>query len=152
MVMKFNPYVLFFIETKKKSTEMEWLRARWRFENCFAVDSVGRGGRLALLWMNETHLKVKSFFVQHIDANISECNGANVWRLIGFYGSPEVSQRTEFWDLLRQLKNQSSLPWLCAGDFNEILVDNEKLYMNATFSRSFSRVLSLLGHMGKGLG
>ena len=127
MVMKINPHVLFLIETKKKSTKMEWLRARWLFDNCFAVDSVGRGRGLALLWMNEVRLEVKSFSVQHIDANIKDCNGANVWRFTGYYGNPEVSQRCRSWDLLRQLKNQSSLPWFCAGDFNEIVADNEKI-------------------------
>ena len=78
MVRKFNPLVLFLIETKKKSTEMEWLRARWHFDNCLAVDSVGRGGGLALLWMNEVRLEVKSFSVQHIDANVSDSNGIHV--------------------------------------------------------------------------
>ena len=61
MVRKYNPQVLFLIETKKKSTEMEWLRSRWHYDNCFAVDSVGRGGGLALLWMNDVQVEVMSF-------------------------------------------------------------------------------------------
>ena len=127
MVRKVNPLVLFLSETKKKSTEMEWLRYQWRYDNCLAVDSVGRGGGLALLWMSEVHLEVKFFSAQHIDVNIGGSNETTRWRFTGFYGSPEVSLRHRSWDLLRQLKNQSSLPWLCAGDFNEILVDDEKI-------------------------
>ena len=29
--------------------------------------------------------------------------------------------------MLKTLRDQSSLPWLCVGDFNEIVQDNEKL-------------------------
>ena len=58
LVRKFNPQVLFLIETKRKSTEMEWLRSHWEFDNCFAVDSIGRGGGLALLWSNEAQMEV----------------------------------------------------------------------------------------------
>ncbi|KAK3182691.1 hypothetical protein Dsin_029977 [Dipteronia sinensis] len=37
------------------------------------------------------------------------------------------SQRHHAWTLLRRLNNKSSLPWACAGDFNEILDHLEKL-------------------------
>lgn len=30
------------------------------------------------------------------------------------------------WQLLRQLASQSSLPWLCFGDFNKLLNSSEK--------------------------
>ena len=90
------------------------------------MESVGRGGGLALLWMTKVQVEVKSFSVQHIDVNFGDSNGANVWRFTGFYGSLEVSQRNRSWDTLRQLKNQSSFPWLCAGDFNEIFVMMKK--------------------------
>ncbi|KAL5819516.1 hypothetical protein ACOSQ4_023358 [Xanthoceras sorbifolium] len=50
-----------------------------------------------------------------------------VWRLTGFYGNPNASQRIHSWTLLRRLRGLSSLPWLCGGDFNEILSDSEKM-------------------------
>ena len=31
------------------------------------------------------------------------------------------------WEMLRQLKDNSMLPWFVAGDFNEIISDDEKL-------------------------
>ena len=33
----------------------------------------------------------------------------------------------ESWDLLRRLHQQNSLPWLCTGDFNEIVKHSEKI-------------------------
>ncbi|KAK3218164.1 hypothetical protein Dsin_012134 [Dipteronia sinensis] len=44
--------------------------------------------------------------------------------LIQLKGDPE--QRHYGWILLRRLRDLSRLPWFCAGDFNEILHDNEK--------------------------
>ena len=119
MVNKYNPQMLFLIETKRKSLEMEWLKSKWCFDNCLAVDSIGRGGGLALLWMNEASVEILSFSHQHIDAKISGSDSAQDWRFTGFYGSPKTSLRGRSWDMLRQLNN-NILPWLCAGDFNEI--------------------------------
>ena len=48
------------------------------------------------------------------------------WRFTGFYGEPDTRIRNESWEKLRRLKNKFTLPWLCAGDFNEILKADEK--------------------------
>ena len=42
MVNRYNPQMLFLIETKRKSSEMEWLKSKLYFVNCLAVDSIGR--------------------------------------------------------------------------------------------------------------
>ncbi|KAL0320306.1 UNVERIFIED_CONTAM: putative mitochondrial protein [Sesamum radiatum] len=43
-----------------------------------------------------------------------------------FYGYPDVARRKEGWNLLRTLSKGSVRPWVCAGDFNEILEQHEK--------------------------
>ena len=48
------------------------------------------------------------------------------WRFIGFYGEPITHKGHELWELLLQLHSQFNLPWLCAGDFKEILKGVEK--------------------------
>ena len=115
LVNRYNPLVLFLSETKKKSSKMDWLRSRWDFENCFAVDSVGKGGGLALLWMNEVFVEILSYSNSHIDARIGNINMGNAWRFTGFYGSPVVRYQSNSWELLRQLHMSQSMPWLCAG-------------------------------------
>ncbi|KAK3211236.1 hypothetical protein Dsin_015942 [Dipteronia sinensis] len=42
-------------------------------------------------------------------------------------GSSTSSQRLHSWTILRRLAGMSNLPWICIGDFNEILWDFEKL-------------------------
>jgi endonuclease/exonuclease/phosphatase family metal-dependent hydrolase len=61
----------------------------------------------------------------HIDFNITEVDGFK-WRLTGIYGEPRVDKREETWRLLRTLHCQEKLPWVCIGDFNEILYSFEK--------------------------
>ena len=98
LVKKFNPQLLFLSETKK-SSEMEWLRSRWKFDHCFAVDSLGRAGGLALLWMKDVSVEVKSYFNNHIDV-MMEGGIAKRCRFTGFYGNPIANQKRESWALL----------------------------------------------------
>ena len=46
------------IETKRKIPKMDWLRVKWKFDRCLVVEGVGRGGGLALLWMEEANVKI----------------------------------------------------------------------------------------------
>jgi hypothetical protein len=48
------------------------------------------------------------------------------WRFTGIYGEPTTEKRENTWKLLRILNQQLNLPWLCTGDFNEILYSHEK--------------------------
>ena len=50
----------------------------------------------------------------------------NAWHFTGIYGVPETHLRMETWNLIRELKSQFSLPWLCGDDFNELLKSHEK--------------------------
>ncbi|KAJ4842864.1 hypothetical protein Tsubulata_010456 [Turnera subulata] len=61
----------------------------------------------------------------HIDVSI-EISGTLPWRLTGFYGEPNESERSTTWDLLKLLKTKSTLPWVVFGDFNELMRRHEK--------------------------
>ncbi|XWS30114.1 hypothetical protein CRYUN_Cryun24cG0090300 [Craigia yunnanensis] len=65
-----------------------------------------------------------SFSKFHIDVQVGS---VSPWRFTGFYGHPETQKRKDSWNLLRELKKQNSLPWLCAGDYNELLHVDEKI-------------------------
>jgi hypothetical protein len=43
-----------------------------------------------------------------------------------FYGNPEVVKRRESWALMRHLSTFTPTPWLCVGDFNEIINFSEQ--------------------------
>ncbi|KAK9232713.1 hypothetical protein WN943_022961 [Citrus x changshan-huyou] len=120
-----RPQILFMCETKLEPKQMQRRGKELMFNNCFAVDRSGLGGVLALLWNSEVVVEVKSFSKHHIDAVVNFENGS-FWRCTGVYGHPEAEQKHNTWTLLHRLASLSSLPWLCFGDFNEILLLNRK--------------------------
>jgi endonuclease/exonuclease/phosphatase family metal-dependent hydrolase len=48
------------------------------------------------------------------------------WRLTCYYGYPERGRRRQAWDLLRELRDMSDLPWCIIGDFNDLLSQEDK--------------------------
>jgi len=90
-----------------------------------AIPSEQRRGGLALLWMEDVDLHIQTYSPNHIDALI--LNGSDPpWRLTGFYRWPEEQRKRESWQLLKHLHTRFAVPWLCCGDFNEILQSSEK--------------------------
>ncbi|KAL0303027.1 UNVERIFIED_CONTAM: hypothetical protein Sradi_6170800 [Sesamum radiatum] len=124
LVKKLNPGLVFISETKRSARRCEFLRDKWNYFGV-GVDAIGSSGGLYLLWRKDLNITLQSFSFHHIDITVTE-NGKNSWRFTGFYGHPDAGQRKESWDLLRKLSKKSIRPWLCAGDFNEILSQNEK--------------------------
>ena len=62
----------------------------------------------------------------YIDALIDSDSEIGIWRLTGFYGNPEAHKRVESWATLTRLGQRFDKPWVCIGDFNEVLSVNEK--------------------------
>ena len=71
------------------------------------------------------NVDVQTFSPRHIDAIIDH-GVDNAWRFTGFNGDPETTNRENSWSLLRTLSIRFNLPWVCIGDFNEILFIDEK--------------------------
>ncbi|XVF72330.1 hypothetical protein PTKIN_Ptkin12aG0112500 [Pterospermum kingtungense] len=105
---------------------MEWLRVSWQFDNCLVVDSLGKSGGLALLWCNDIYLDICSYSEIHINSVIHDEDKGIDWRITGFYGEPVTASRNTSWALLRYLASVNNLPWLCIGDYKEILTSDEK--------------------------
>ncbi|XP_074293758.1 uncharacterized protein LOC141620909 [Silene latifolia] len=89
----------------------------------WAVDSVGRSGGLACWWRKGLEVSFKSATVHYMDWEV--VLGGRRWRLTGFYGWPAVQDRHLSWQQLRILAADNDTPWLCIGDYNEILFGTE---------------------------
>lgn len=61
----------------------------------------------------------------HIDCIIRKGSEGG-WSFPRFYGELITHKRHESWDLFRQLDSQFNLPWICSGDFNEIVRSSEE--------------------------
>lgn len=119
---------MFLCETKLLVRELRGVAFKLGFDYWLGVDCVatggGRRGGLALFWSVDCLVELSSFSLNHINVRVGE---VNPWRFTGIYGHPEDDQKWRTWSLLRRLATENQMPWLCVGDFNEILSDSKKL-------------------------
>ena len=120
-----DPDILFLSETKLCEKEMHWLKGKLNLPNMIVVDSKGRSGGLALFWRKGVNVQLRWKGRYHIDVDVVEENGGK-WRFTSIYGESKSGEKENTWKLLSTLAVQHKGPWLCMGDFNEVLFAHEK--------------------------
>lgn len=122
---KFAPTLLCIIETQIDKARVENLASSVGYDKAFAVSSVGRSGGIGLFWNNNLDIEILGYSVYHLDCGIRE-TGFDPWRLTVVYGEAQTHLRHHTWNTLKNIAGSSSLPWLCIGDFNEVLRPDEQ--------------------------
>ncbi|XP_061999575.1 uncharacterized protein LOC133716965 [Rosa rugosa] len=146
LISQNRPQIVFLCETKiSREREFETLRKALGFANAKAVLSEGQAGGLELFWNDDVHLNLGTTSAHHIDAVVGE-SGVSSWRVTGFYGYARTSERDRSWQLLRDLSDLDSLPWIVIGDFNEILNNGEKIYGPIRAERQMRGFREALGY------
>ncbi|XP_030970334.1 uncharacterized protein LOC115990663 [Quercus lobata] len=147
-----DPAVLFLAETWADDDRLMKIFDDLHFDEKWVVPRVTRAGGLALLWKNTIQIDVDSSSLNHIDVIVNK-GKEDSWRFTGIYGLLEASRKSETWNLIRNLHRKYTLPWLCAGDFNEILLSHEKLgggLISESAMREFREVVDDCGFMDLG--
>ncbi|KAL0301650.1 UNVERIFIED_CONTAM: hypothetical protein Sradi_6441800 [Sesamum radiatum] len=121
-----NPSLVVLAETKCSTSRIEYLKRKFDMYG-LCVPSRGKSGGLASLWPKQVNVLLQSFSHHHIDVSVQLLDSPFWWRFTGLYGEPDTGQREITWKLLSRLHDQSRRAWFCAGDFNEILDQSEKL-------------------------
>jgi hypothetical protein len=121
-----KPMMVFLMETKLCHNKLELIRCNLGFSGLFVVDCIGKRGGLALFWTEEVNVEIQNYSQHHINGVICTQPNSIPWKFTGFYGQPDVARRRETWSLLKILAQFNPLPWVCVGDFNEILTPSEK--------------------------
>jgi hypothetical protein len=129
LVKEFAPSILCVAETQIHKCRVENLASTLGYDNAFAVSSSGRSGGLGIYWNNEIKIDILPYSQYHIDAVVTP-SGSDQWRLTCVYGEAQASERHKTWDMLKFIKASSPLPWLCIGDFNEVLLREEHVGVN----------------------
>jgi hypothetical protein len=118
--------MVFLMETRMSEERAGDLMKSLGFPNREVVVAAGLSGGLALFWRRDVTVSSQSKSRSHIDVVLSyDKLDVRRWRFTGFYGEPRRELRKNSWYLLWFLRVQMDLPWLCAGDFNEVLAADE---------------------------
>jgi hypothetical protein len=123
-VVKFAPSILCIQEAQIDRGHVESLAGLLGFDKAFAIDSAERSGGLGIFWSNDISIDILGYSQYHIDISIVGI-GDIPWRLMSVYGEAQISERHRTWDMLKDVCSSSSLPWLCLGNFNEVLHPDE---------------------------
>ena len=83
------------METKQHVNKLDRIKRKCGFDACIGVNSEGTSGGIAMIWKDDITMNLRSFSKNYIDLDVGENSGQLMWRVIGFYGDPNVSRQNE---------------------------------------------------------
>jgi hypothetical protein len=104
---------------------MENIRVMLKFDACLSIDVEGRSRGLSVMWKENMKCRIMNYSRHFINIIVSDGDKGD-WQLTCYYDYPERSRRRQAWDLLRELRDMSTLPWCIIGDFNDLLSQADK--------------------------
>ena len=122
---KYFPDFLFLMETKQKDVYVKGLQQSLGYDHLFTVEPVGLSGGLAVMWKDSYSVSVLSSDKRIIDMEVKL--GSIKFFLTCVYGDPVTAKRQEVWDRLVDIGLVRDEAWILAGDFNELMSNEEKL-------------------------
>ena len=120
-----KPDVVFLSETKAKEGRMEFVKSFIKFDNKIVVEAKGSAGGLCIMWKRGLDICGVEFDKNLIAVKVTDkCTD---WLLIGFYGPPYQAKKRKAWGNLCALIESHQGPWVCIGDFNFIINEEEQI-------------------------
>ena len=120
-----RPNLVFLMETKVDLKKLQRVKEKCGFVDGLCLSSKGLSGGLGF-WWNDINVKVISYSAHHVMVEVCDGNDRPSWATMGIYGWPELENKHLTWQLMRSIKEATSLPIIFFGDFNEILHGSEK--------------------------
>ncbi|KAG5529490.1 hypothetical protein RHGRI_030022 [Rhododendron griersonianum] len=136
------------METKNNKALLETIRRKLGFHSASYVDPVGLAGGLALWWKTEMDIDIETSTKNIVHTIISDKSNSSVWAASFIYGSPNREGRDQVWEDLKGIGRTEILPWLCIGDFNEILSSEDKMGGNIPNPARFTSFHGMLSACG----
>lgn len=121
---KLSPDVIFLVETK--IGDVSSVFCRLGFSNFVQQPSVGRKGGLTLAWRAGVDLEVSAINQSFINALIFSDPRHVPWMLTLVYGPSIWSDKPRFWEQLRSVGQAFNGAWMCLGDFNSVISQQDK--------------------------
>ena len=116
--------ILFLFETKAKVVCMESVKISLKFDHFVVVEAKGKAGALCMLWKQGISVSKVTFEENLIAFKI--LYAIYEWLFVGFYSPLYYSKKKKAWESLIGLLESFQGPWVCIGDFNYTLNEDEK--------------------------
>lgn len=127
MVRPHLPTIMVITETKVSRDRAKGIADRLPIDGASFANSIGLFGGLWVLWdSNQVAVTELSSTEQEIHLLVTPNVSQSTWLLSVVYANPRVAERRLLWDNLCLVSNLHSLPWVIAGDFNEVLICEDK--------------------------
>ncbi|XP_028761010.1 uncharacterized protein LOC114719664 [Neltuma alba] len=123
---KHRPTLVFLMETRVKMDKVERWRRRLDFQNKVYVEPIRIGGGLAVWWNDDIQLQLIKADKNIVHLKVVKGLEMDSGFLTLIYGPPRKQDRGSWWRRLRGLDPGEAVPWLCCGDFNDLMFDFEK--------------------------
>lgn len=126
MIRKKRPSIVFLMETKQKHNRLSKIAKEMGFNYDTAVDPDGMAGGLCFWWDDKVKIEVSRKSKNLIDTRVEFLATGAKFKASWIYGTPYREKKEAFWDWLGTTLQSTMIPWICIGDFNEILWAFEK--------------------------
>ncbi|KAJ1419084.1 Zinc finger, CCHC-type [Sesbania bispinosa] len=127
LCFRYKSSLIFLFETRAGEDKVKRLKANLKFPHHFCISPRDLSGGLCLFWDKSLDIEVTQASQNFIHAYVSDRENVKDWEVTFIYGNPNFQQRRNLWSSLSNLQLNSSRPWCCIGDFNEILSQAEKV-------------------------
>lgn len=114
------------METRQpKAVFLSW-RRKLKFTDHVVVDPVNTGVDIAHFLNDKVQVSVVNSSPNYIDTLVCFLAANFFCKISWLYGNAHINEKQAFWGSMYSSFPHQSIPWLCLGDFNEILWHREK--------------------------
>ncbi|XP_027150198.1 uncharacterized protein LOC113750422 [Coffea eugenioides] len=121
-----SPNLIFLSKTKNKRLVVDRIARGLRFDNSVVVEAMHKSGGMAVMWKEDTKILEVNQTAFTIEVRIEDYEHHCDWWFVGIYASCDAQIRKEQWRVLRDRSRLWGDRFLIAGDFNDIVSNDEK--------------------------
>ena len=118
-----RPDLIFLSETKALVSRMDFVKSSFGFDNMLVIEAKGKASGLCVIWKNGFSVREVEYNKNLIAVSISD--SVCEWLMVGFYGLSYFSKNKKAWENLMALLESYPGPWMCMGDFNYVISEDE---------------------------
>ncbi|KAK9983648.1 hypothetical protein SO802_033173 [Lithocarpus litseifolius] len=113
-------------ETKVSGPRAKEITDRLRLDGAIHANNISYTGGRWILWDSiQVEISELSSTEQEIHVVVKDLSLNSSWLMSAVYASPRYVERRLLWDNLSKVAKLHTLPWIIAGDFNEVLLGEE---------------------------